>query len=83
MRGANSDIDSLASYYCYVAIVEGDLCSSFNYHPVFGALSVFLVTQPFARQHFNSLDFETVRFIEHSEGPPRPAIKPRRVIRIW
>jgi hypothetical protein len=50
---------------------------------VFGALGVFLVTQSFAWQHFNSLDFETVSFIEHSEGPPRPAIEPRRIIRIW
>lgn len=82
MGRANGDVDSFAGLNNYILAIKCDLRVPLHYHPVFGALSVPLITQPLTGKHFDSFHFETVALVENGESPPGPAVKPWRGLKI-
>lgn len=78
MGAADGDVDGFTGLNDYILAIKCDLRAALHNHPVFGALSVLLIAQSLAGEHFDSFHFETVALIENSETSPGPPVKPWR-----
>jgi hypothetical protein len=72
---ANCDVDCMAGTQSDIAIVECDFGFALDDEPVFGTLGVFLVTETFPGEDFDSLDFKTVTFIQDGKRAPGSTVK--------
>ncbi len=77
---AERNINCLARRHNVIMTVERHFADARNHHPMLRALAVLLITESFARQHFDALNFIICSFVKHRERPPRTTVEARVII---
>jgi hypothetical protein len=77
---AGWNIDSSAFGELKVTAIERDSRHAGNRHPVFSPVFMFLVTQAFSRDYFDTFHLIGIPFVQNRKLAPGPSIELRRFI---